>query len=264
MAAVAGTGAANTTQRTIPRTHRGIGPPNRGGPPINPPLRPPCGEPGAFEDHISSGPLATAVLVTIEGIDGSGKTTAGHAVADALRAEGVRVKRTEEPTDTWLGKAVRRALREDVDPAALAFLFMADRAEHVKRIETWNQQGYVVLSDRYADSTIAYQAVALADRFPDEDALDVLARWQWRFFPKPDLTLWCDVAPATGLERIEDRARHDHFEKKSFLRKVRANYRRMMDAEPDRWVRVDAGRKPDTVAQSAVEAVLERLPEATK
>ncbi len=204
------------------------------------------------------------MLVTIEGIDGSGKTTAGKAVADALRTEGVRLKATEEPTDTWLGKAVRRAVHEDVDAAALAFLFMADRAQHVTRIRTWNEQGYVVLSDRYADSTIAYQAVALADRFPDEDPLDVLARWQWRFFPKPDLTLWCDVAPATGIRRIRDRDRHDHFEKKAFLEKVRGNYRRLAEAEPDRWVRIHAGGKPEKVTRRAVAAVLERLPEAAK
>lgn len=207
--------------------------------------------------------LRRPVLVTIEGIDGSGKTTAGRAVADALRAQGVRVKTTEEPTATWLGEAVRRGLREDADAAALAFLFMADRADHVTRIRTWHEQGYIVLSDRYADSTIAYQAVALADRFPGEDALDALARWQWRFFPKPDLTVWCDVAPTTGLKRIADRDRHDHFEKKSFLGKVRANYRRLAEAEPDRWVRVDAGRKPDAVTQAAVRAVLDRLPERT-
>lgn len=203
------------------------------------------------------------MFVTLEGIDGSGKTTAGDAVAKALRTEGVRVKATEEPTTTWLGKAVRRGLREKIDAAALAFLFMADRADHVTRIRTWNEQGYVVLSDRYADSTIAYQAVALADRLPAGEAVDVLARWQWRVFPKPDLTVWCDVAPAAGLKRITDRDRHDHFEKESFLRKVRANYRRLAEAEPDRWVRVDAGRTPEAVAKAAVRAVLDRLPDTT-
>lgn len=202
------------------------------------------------------------VLVTLEGIDGSGKTTAGRAVAQALRDQGMRTKTTEEPTGTWLGKAVRRALAENLDDAALAFLFMADRADHVTRIGVWQDQGYLVLSDRYADSTIAYQAVALADRFQGEDPLEAIARWQWRFFPRPDVTLWCDVSPATGLKRIAERDRHDHFEKEAFLRKVRANYRRLAEKDPERWVRIDARRKPEAVAEAAVDAVLKRLPKS--
>lgn len=197
------------------------------------------------------------MLVTLEGIDGSGKSTVAARMAQGLREAGVRVKQTEEPTATWIGQSVRRGIRDGMDPLGLAFLFMADRADHVRRIEDWEQQGYVVLSDRYADSTIAYQAVALADRLPD--AMAYMQRVQWEFFPKPSLTLWLDVDPAAGLERIKSRDRHERFEKLDFLTKVQANYALLAKAEPDRWRRLDAAVEPAKVAAAALDAVLERV-----
>jgi dTMP kinase len=197
------------------------------------------------------------MLVTLEGIDGSGKSTVAGRVAKGLREAGVRAKQTEEPTATWIGQGVRRGIRDGMDPLGLAFLFMADRAEHVRRIQDWEQQGYLVLSDRYADSTIAYQAVALADRLPEARAY--LERVQWEFFPRPALTVWLDVDPAAGLDRIKDRDRHERFEKLEFLEQVRANYAALAEADPARWRRVDAGAKPAAVAAEVLRAVLDRL-----
>ena len=118
------------------------------------------------------------MLVTLEGIDGSGKTTVWEALR-ADREEGYTF--TREPTDSWYGKAVRRSEAEDdADPLAELFLFTADHADHLSSVvEPALERGDVVVSDRYSDSRYAYQGATLADRLDDALAYvrDVHAPW---------------------------------------------------------------------------------------
>src|SRR6266545_7485707 len=100
-------------------------------------------------------------FVTFEGIDGAGKTTVSRLVGDSFRSAGARVFLTTEPTATWLGDAVRRGYDDDVGPIAESFLFLADRAAHINEIRTHLENGELVLCDRYADSTYAYQGARL-------------------------------------------------------------------------------------------------------
>jgi dTMP kinase len=190
-------------------------------------------------------------LVTLEGLDGSGKTTVWEALRDVYPSATF----TREPTTTWYGEAVERSVRDDdADPLAELFLYTADHAAHLSRtVRPALTDGRLVISDRYSDSRFAYQAAALADTEltrPMEYVRGVHAA----FSRPPDLTIYLDVDPETAAGRA---GATNKFERASFLGEVRANYERLLDAEPDRFVRVDATRSPETVLDR-VERVLER------
>lgn len=189
------------------------------------------------------------MLVAFEGIDGSGKSSVAKAVASALRTQGLPVRLTQEPTSTWLGKSVRKGISGGLDPLALAFLFLADRAEHVKRLGA--KDADIVLTDRYRDSTTAYQAAALDERLPG--ALGLLSRLQDGLFPAPDLAILLDVPAEVGVKRIAGRSKKEPFEKVKFLRRVRTNYLRL--AGEDRLIVVDATRPIDEVVRRCVALV---------
>ncbi|HEC80858.1 MAG TPA: dTMP kinase, partial [Thermoplasmatales archaeon] len=100
-------------------------------------------------------------FVTFEGIDGSGKSTVSKGVYDWLKKEGLDVVLTFEPTSGFIGETVKRCVEENCSPVTTALLFIADRVEHCKKIRGWLSDGKIVLCDRYADSTYAYQGAQL-------------------------------------------------------------------------------------------------------
>ena len=192
------------------------------------------------------------MLVTLEGIDGSGKTTVWEALRDA-RGDGYTF--TREPTDSWYGDAVRRSIGEDdADPVAELFLYTADHADHLSRIvEPALDRGDVVISDRYSDSRYAYQGVALdgvVDR-PMEYVRGIHKPWT----RPPDVTLFFDVDPETGAARA---GATNKFEQVEFLSRVRDNYEQLAEYEPERFVRIDATQSPEEVLADA-EDVLDRV-----
>ncbi|MFB6110083.1 MAG: dTMP kinase [Halodesulfurarchaeum sp.] len=191
------------------------------------------------------------MLVSLEGLDGSGKTT----VWEHLRAErGTGYTFTHEPTDSWYGEAVDRSIRtEDADPLAELFLFAADHADHLERvIRPALDRGEVVLTDRYSDSRYAYQGAAIAEEVPDPVAY--VRRIHEPFTRPPDLTIYLEVDPATAVERS---GATNKLEQRAFLDAVRENYEELIAAEPDRFVRVNAERPLDAVIE-AVESILDR------
>ena len=191
------------------------------------------------------------MLITLEGIDGSGKTTVAEALQDTL-PEAVF---TREPTDSWYGEAVQRSIRDDgADPMAELFLYTADHADHLSRVvRPALESGKVVVSDRYSDSRYAYQGATLDGvvRRPVEYVRGV----HEPFTRAPDATLYFDVPPETGAERA---GATNKFETAGYLAEVQANYERLIEAEPDRFVRIDATRSPEAVV-AAAEDVVERL-----
>jgi dTMP kinase len=191
------------------------------------------------------------MFVTVEGIDGAGKTT----VVGALRDEFDNAAFTREPTGSWLGEAVERAVSEEnSEPLSDLFLFAADHADHLRRvIRPELREGRLVVCDRYVDSRYAYQGATLSDRFDDAVAWVRGVHEPWTVYP--DLTLLLDVPVETALERKDA---EDKYERAGFLREVEANYRRLAD-ENDRFVVVDASQDADTVAETCVEAVHELL-----
>jgi len=191
------------------------------------------------------------MLITLEGIDGSGKTTVAEALQDTLP----EAMFTREPTDSWYGEAVQRSIGDDeADPLAELFLYTADHADHLSRVvRPALESGKVVVSDRYSDSRYAYQGATLDGvvRRPVEYVRGV----HEPFTRAPDATLYFDVPPETGAERA---GATNKFETAGYLAEVQANYERLIESDPDRFVRIDATRSPEAVV-AAAEDVVERL-----
>ena len=191
------------------------------------------------------------MLITLEGIDGSGKTTVAEALQDTLP----EATFTREPTDSWYGEAVERSIDDDgADPVAELFLYAADHADHLSRVvRPALEAGKVVVSDRYSDSRYAYQGATLDGvvRRPMEYVRGV----HEPFTRAPDATLYFDVPPETGAERA---GATNKFETAGYLAEVQANYERLIESDPDRFVRIDATRSPEAVV-AAAEDVIERL-----
>ncbi|MFW5929209.1 MAG: dTMP kinase [Halobacteriota archaeon] len=188
------------------------------------------------------------MLVTLEGVDGAGKST----VLDGLRAHYPDAVYTSEPTDTWRGDAVRRSLSsEDSHPLADLFLFVSDHAQHLAEVvEPSLEEDELVVSDRYTDSRYAYQSVTLADVV--DEPLDYLRTVHEPWTRAPDLTLLLDVDVDLALSRLDDRMK---YEDRDHLERVRENYLEIARREPGRVEVVDAARPADEVVTRCVDAI---------
>jgi dTMP kinase len=188
------------------------------------------------------------MLVTLEGIDGAGKTTVLSALSDAYPEAVV----TREPSESWYGEAVERSIAAaDSDSLAELFLFLADHADHLARVvRPALADGSLVIADRYVDSRIAYQGATLRDEV--KRPMEYIRGIHEPFTRMPDLTLYLDIDPETAAERAGATNKMEHAD---FLADVRANYERLIDAEPDRFVRIDATRPPEEVVAAAEETL---------
>ena len=196
------------------------------------------------------------MLVTLEGLDGSGKTT----VWEALHEQYPDATFTREPTDdSWYGEAVYRSIEDDdADSLAELFLYTADHADHLSRvIEPALERGDLVISDRYADSRFAYQGATLAeyDRLTVPDPLEYVVAIHDAFTIEPDLTIYLEVDPETAANRA---GATNKFERADYLESVAENYERLIARNPDRYVRIDATQSPETMLEQ-VENVLARV-----
>jgi len=195
------------------------------------------------------------VLVTVEGVEGSGKSTQCGRLAAYLAGRGLEVVQTSEPDGTPLGLRVRSLFEDGPTPTPLtqAFLFMAARQEHVSRvIAPALARGAVVISDRYADATVAYQGYGQGMDVQTVRELNLLATGGIL----PDLTLVLDLDPAAGMARIHGRAL-DAFEKMdlAFHRRVREGYLEIARADKSRVQVLSADRTPDQLHADVVRAV---------
>lgn len=202
------------------------------------------------------------VLITLEGVEGSGKTTQARHLAAFLEGRGRRVRLTREPDGTALGVAVRALFdAEAARPAPLAemFLFLAARQQHVAQvIRPALERGEVVISDRYADATVAYQGYGRGVDPQTIRELNLIATGG----VLPDLTLVLDLSPAIGIRRIAGRA-HDAFEKLGldFHERVRQGYLEIARAEKER-IAVVAGDRSEAEVRDTIRAlVVDRLRE---
>ncbi|MUV89490.1 dTMP kinase [Halapricum sp. CBA1109] len=196
------------------------------------------------------------MLVTLEGIDGSGKTSAWEALGEADL--GREATFTREPTDSWYGDAVYRSIEDDdADSLAELFLYTADHADHLSRVvRPALDRGEVVVSDRYSDSRYAYQGATLADHPDIEDPLAFVKRVHEPWTRPPDLTIYLDVDPEVGARRA---GATNKFERSDYLATVAENYERLFSADPERFVRVDAEQSPAAVREAVLTAVTDRL-----
>jgi len=210
-----------------------------------------------------------ALFITFEGIEGTGKSTQIARLEAWLRSRGQRVRVTREPGGSRIGAELRRMLlsleNRDICPRAELFLYLADRAQHVEQVvRPALAAGEIVLCDRFADSTVAYQS---AGRGLDEETLDALneqaVNGLW-----PDLTILFDLPPEVGLTRALSRNRAEgktvaegRFEAESlaFHTSVRQGYLRLAKRFPKRIRLVDASGSIEDIAEAVRDIVEARL-----
>jgi dTMP kinase len=191
--------------------------------------------------------MGKGFFITLEGVEGSGKTTQAGLVADALRAAGYSATVTREPGGTRAGEAIRAIFLDpavSLHAAAELLLVLADRAQHVReKLKPALAAGEIVLSDRYSDSTVAYQGYGRGLDLKLLDELNRLASDGMR----PDLTIVLDLVVETGLERTRARVRGDvrgpdrfEGEQVEFHRRVREGFLAIARDQPDRVMTIDA------------------------
>ncbi|PKL65077.1 MAG: dTMP kinase [Methanomicrobiales archaeon HGW-Methanomicrobiales-3] len=192
------------------------------------------------------------MLITLEGIDGSGKSSLHEALSELLAD--LDPVFTREPGATWVGDQVRRAIKEQIDPVTEATLFVADHAAHLaKVVRPALAEGRLVISDRYSDSRYAYQSVTLQGIVPDPEGWMRAMHNGWTIVP--DKTFLCVLPVDEALTRLKPDSEREHFEKHETLVKVQDNYLSYAKAEPARFVIVDAMLPQDTVAKFVADAI---------
>lgn len=208
--------------------------------------------------------MGEGVFITIEGIEGSGKSTQVRLLADYLRGMQLRVTETREPGGTEIGEAIRRVLLSpssgEISTQTELLLILACRADHVDSvIRPALEHGEVVISDRYADATVAYQGFGRGIDLERIRELNEAATGGL----SPDLTVLLDLDVEDGLARVEGRAgkmRTDRFEREKieFHKRVRDGYRDAASREPDRVKLVRADEEVEIVHEH-VRAIVERV-----
>lgn len=198
------------------------------------------------------------LFVSFEGGDGAGKTTQSRLLAEWLRAQGREVVLTREPGGTELGQALRDVLLhgEHVDPRAEALLYAADRAHHVAAlVRPALERGAVVLTDRYLDSSVAYQG---SGRDLGADEVEQLSLWATHGL-LPSVTVLLDLDPVAGRERLTGAP--DRLERAgdAFHRRTREAFLARAAQDPGRWLVLDATRPLDDLAADVRARVAEAL-----
>lgn len=196
--------------------------------------------------------MSRGVFITLEGGDGSGKTTQAELLREWLTSEGRTVVRTREPGGTDVGVEIREIVlhhRGDIAPRAEALLYAADRAHHVATVvRPALERGDVVIQDRYIDSSVAYQG---AGRVLDAEAVRGLSEWATDGLV-PDLTILLDLDAGAARGRLDEaRTRFDRLEAEAseFHDRVRSAYLALAASEPDRFLVVDAAQPVDQIAE---------------
>ncbi|MBS0340414.1 MAG: dTMP kinase [Proteobacteria bacterium] len=206
----------------------------------------------------------SALFLSLEGIDGAGKSSHLDAIEALLRAQGRVVTRTREPGGTPLAEQLREMiLKQPMDPLTESLLVFAARRDHIVQvIEPALARGEVVLCDRFTDATFAYQG---SGRGFDARVLSTLEQWaqgrpeQGKLL-QPDLTLWFDLPPEVAAARLADARTPDKFEAQSadFFRRVASGYAKRAAADPSRFVLIDANRTREEVWTQVAQALQKR------
>jgi dTMP kinase len=192
------------------------------------------------------------VLITLEGIDGTGKSTLHSGLAELL--VDLNPVFTREPGATWVGDSVRRAIAEQADPVTEALLFVADHAAHLATvIRPALADGRIVISDRYTDSRYAYQSVTLENSIPEPLAWLQALHNGWTIVP--DRTFLLIIPVDVALERLAAKSGQEHFERKEILEKVQKNYLELARNDPSRFVIIDASKEKEEIRQFVAGAI---------
>jgi dTMP kinase len=207
-------------------------------------------------------PPARGLLIAFEGGEGSGKTTQARLLGIWLRELGYDVEATFQPGATQIGMRLRALLLDtkhtDMDPHAEALMYAADRAQHVASvIAPALDRGAIVITDRYVDSSLAYQGAGR--NLPVEDIASF--NWWATGGRTPDLTILMDMDPIAGLRRRTRSADRLEAEPAEFHQRVRAGFLALAHAEPSRYLVLDADRPQEEITREIQERVREMLPD---
>ncbi|MGY1828567.1 MULTISPECIES: dTMP kinase [unclassified Blastococcus] len=202
------------------------------------------------------------VLIAFEGGEGAGKSTQVRRLQEWLSDEGLTARASFEPGATPPGAGIRSIVLDraqvGIAPRTEALLYAADRAQHVHEVlRPALDAGEVVITDRFIDSSLAYQG---AGRTIPLDDVRMLSRWAAQGL-RPDLTILLDLPPEVGLARARGRAAADRLESESleFHQRVRRTFQELAEADPDRYLVLDARRSPDELAAAIRVRVAELL-----
>ena len=204
------------------------------------------------------------MFITLEGPEGSGKTTAVEAAVKKLQEMGYEIVRTREPGGTPIAEQIRNVILDKentaMDGRTEALLYAASRRQHlVEKVWPALKEGKIVICDRYLDSSLAYQGGARGLGIDNILNINLFATENtW-----PDLTLLFDIKPEIGLARINANANREvnrlDLEELGFHNKVRESFLELAKRWPDRFVIIDASQDRETVAKNTMEAILSRL-----
>ncbi|MBN1679518.1 MAG: dTMP kinase [Anaerolineae bacterium] len=206
------------------------------------------------------------MFITFEGPDGSGKTTQIALLVDYLRQQGHELYQTREPGGTPIGNQIRQVLHdlknEGMHPHTEILLYAASRAQLVaQELKPRLAAGAVVICDRYADSTLAYQGYGHG---LDLDTLRTILNFATEGL-QPDLTVYLDISPEDGLKRRQQAAQHGaewnrmDAQSLAFHRRVRVGYLALIAENPARWVTFEAAGDPDAIHAQIRAVVIDRL-----
>ena len=204
------------------------------------------------------------MFITLEGPEGSGKTTAVEAAVKQLEKMGYQIVRTREPGGTPIAEQIRNVILDKnntaMDPRTEALLYAASRRQHlVEKVWPALKEGKIVICDRYLDSSLAYQGGARDLGIENVLNINLFATENtW-----PDLTLLFDIKPEIGLQRISANANREvnrlDLEKIEFHNKVRQTFLDLSKRYPDRYVVIDASKSIEEVQKATMDAILARL-----
>ena len=204
------------------------------------------------------------MFITLEGPEGSGKTTAVESAVKKLEKLGYTVIRTREPGGTPIAEQIRNVILDKsntaMDPRTEALLYAASRRQHlVEKVWPAIKEGKIVICDRYLDSSLAYQGGARGLGIDEVLNINLFATENtW-----PDLTLLFDIKPEDGLKRIAANASREvnrlDLEKIEFHQKVRESFLLLASRYPERYIIIDASKSKEEVAKDTLEAILSRL-----
>jgi dTMP kinase len=202
------------------------------------------------------------MFITFEGPDGSGKTTQINPLSDYLIGKGYSVLITREPGGTAIGDQIRQVLSDlkntGMHPRSETLLFLAARAQLVEQvIKPHLEKGFIVLCDRYADSTMAYQGYGHQN---DLNQIKNLINFATGGL-KSDLTLLFDMDVEEGLQRKAHGSEWNRLDAYSleFHQRVRKGYHILAESEPERWVKIEAGQSPEVIQVAIRDVVQDRL-----
>ena len=204
------------------------------------------------------------MFITLEGPEGSGKTTAVSAAVAELEKRGYQIVRTREPGGTQISEQIRDVILDKkntmMDARTEALLYAASRRQHlVEKVWPAIKEGKIVICDRYLDSSLAYQGGARGLGVDEILNINLFATENtW-----PDLTLLFDIKPEIGLQRIAQNSNREvnrlDLEKIEFHNKVRETFLQLAKRFPERYVIIDASQPREEVAKATLDAILARL-----